>query len=179
MTWLPGGKSRRLTKRKCEPIWSILINLGRKFTVARTIRGRGDPNALGLGSGNLVAHPLANKQARIEQGRDARAAAEDAREIVDFYRLGSDCLWITFAKDHLWWTFAGPKVVWLGLGKGHGERLRKSIGGWRNTDTNGKPLKTNTLNTKLTKVANYRRTICAVDAQEYLLRRINGLEGPL
>jgi hypothetical protein len=127
----------------------------------------------------LAGDREAIKQARIEQGRDARAAAEDAREIVDFYRLGSDCLWITFAKDYLWWTFADPKVVWLGPGKGHGERLRKSIGGWRNADINGKPLKTNTLNTKLTKVANYRRTICAVDAQEYLLRRINGLEEPL
>ena len=127
----------------------------------------------------LAGDREAIKQVRIDQGRDTRAAAEDAREIVDFYRLGSDCLWITFAKDHLWWTFADPKVVWLGPGKGHGERLRNSIGGWRNTDINGKPLKTNTLNTKLTKVANYRRTICAVDAQEYLRRRINGLEEPL
>lgn len=119
------------------------------------------------------------KRARIEQGRDARAAAEDAREIVDFYHLGADCLWITFARDHLWWTFAEPRVRWLGFGKGHGERMRRSVGDWRNTDINGKPLKTNLLSTKLTKVSNYRRTICAVDAEEYLLRRINGLEEPL
>jgi hypothetical protein len=119
------------------------------------------------------------KQARIEQGRDPRAAAEDAREIVDFYHLGADCLWITFARDHLWWTFAKPGVTWLGSGKDHGERVRQSIGGWRNTDVNGKPLKANLLSTKLTKIANYRRTICAVDVEEYLLRRINGVEEPL
>jgi hypothetical protein len=127
----------------------------------------------------LVGDREAIKQMRIDQGRDTRAAAEDAREIVDFYHLGSDCLWITFARDHLWWTFAEPKVIWLGTGNGHGERVRKSIGGWRSTDINGRPLKTNTLSTKLTKVASYRRTICAVDAQEYLLRRINGVEEPL
>ena len=31
----------------------------------------------------------------------------------------------------------------------------------------------------MTKVANYRRTICAVEAEEYLLRRINGIDDPL
>ncbi|MBP0115736.1 hypothetical protein [Bradyrhizobium vignae] len=31
----------------------------------------------------------------------------------------------------------------------------------------------------LTKVASYRRTICAVKAQDYLLRRINGIEEPI
>jgi hypothetical protein len=59
-----------------------------------------------------------------------------------------------------------------------GQRLRKSIGGWKNTDINGVPLRIETLSTKLTKVAGYRRTICAVEAQEYLLRLINGREEP-
>jgi hypothetical protein len=35
------------------------------------------------------------------------------------------------------------------------------------------------LSTKLTKVAAYRRTICNVDAAEYAIRRINGVEDPL
>ena len=59
----------------------------------------------------LVGNRKAIKQARIDQGRDARTAAEDAREIFDFYHLGSDCLWITFAKGGLWWTFAEPEVT--------------------------------------------------------------------
>ena len=164
---------------------------------AKTVRyikfGRGggwadaslDRGELHFGHGK-ISHELALggdreaiKRARMEQGRNARAAAEDAREIVDFYHLGADCLWITFARDHLWWTFAEPCVRWLGFGKGHGERVRQSIGGWRNTDINGKPLKANLLSTKLTKVAAYRRTVCGVDAQDYLLRRINGIEEPL
>jgi hypothetical protein len=39
-------------------------------------------------------------------------------------------------------------------------------------------LTTSSLSTKLTKVAAYRQTICAVEAQGYLIRRINGLVDP-
>jgi hypothetical protein len=120
------------------------------------------------------------KQCRIQQGRSAGAAADDAREICDFYNLGANCLWITLAKDHLWWTFAEPEVTWLGgLGDGHGERVRKCIGGWCNTDANGIPIRMDTLSTKLTKLASYRCTLCAVDAEEYLMRRINGVIEPI
>lgn len=119
------------------------------------------------------------KEHRISQGRDPRAAAEDAREVTEFYELGSDCLWVTIARDHLWWTFADPKVSWLGPGDDHGARMRESIGGWRNTDINGVQLRFGNLSTKLTKVASYRRTLCSIEAEEYLLRRINGVIEPL
>jgi hypothetical protein len=59
---------------------------------------------------------------------------------------------------------------WAGICK----RFRKCIGGWCNTDINGLPICTDSLSTKLTKVANYRRTLCAVEAEDYLLGRING-----
>src|SRR3954463_6993301 len=49
----------------------------------------------------------------IARGRDPKTAAQDARQVLDFYQLGPDCLWITFARGHLWWTFAKPKVTWL------------------------------------------------------------------
>jgi hypothetical protein len=48
------------------------------------------------------------RQHSIAAGRHPRSAAEDVREIFDFYFLGSDCLWVTFARDHMWWTFADP-----------------------------------------------------------------------
>lgn len=119
------------------------------------------------------------KQHLIRVGRDAQVASREAHEVLDFYKLGSDCLWITFARDHLWWAFAQPDVSWVGgndrLG---GMRRRKTIGSWRNTDIKGVPLRTSTLSTKLTKVGNYRRSICKVEAEEYLLRRINGLQEP-
>jgi Restriction endonuclease len=158
------------------------IKLGRGGRWEKISLDRGE---LHFGHGK-VPHELALagdrekiKQHRVDQGRDPQAAAEDAREVLDFYRLGADCLWITFAQDHLWWTFAEPEVTWLGVGDGHGERMRRSIGGWRNKDIKGVPLRIDSLGTKLTKVASYRRTVCAVEAEEYLLRRINGVIEPL
>lgn len=119
------------------------------------------------------------KNCQIAAGRNSKAATDDAREIVDFYRLGSDCLWITFASGYMWWTFAEPKVTWLGGdGKHAGQRIRKSIGGWRNIDSKGGLLKLDSLSTKLTKVTSYQRTICAVD-KDYALRRINGIVEPV
>jgi hypothetical protein len=127
----------------------------------------------------LAGNFEALKQHLIDLGKEAKVASRDAREVLDFYHLGSDCLWITFARDHLWWTFAAPEVTWVGGdGLTEGERTRTTIGGWRNSDVNDVPLRTNTLSTKLTKVANYRRSICKVEAQDYLLRRINGVQEP-
>ena len=84
----------------------------------------------------------------VDLGRSVQAATRDAREVIDFYHLGSDCLWITFAKDHLWWTFADPQVIWLAENQNMtGQRMRKSIGGWRNTDVNGNPLRMDALST--------------------------------
>jgi hypothetical protein len=127
----------------------------------------------------LAGDREAIKRSRVERGRDERAAGEDAREIIDFYHLGRDCLWVTFANERLWWTFADPEVTWLGPGEGHGKRFRKSIGGWRCCDVNGSIITMDKLSTKLTKVAAYRRTICAIESRDYLLRRINGVEEPL
>lgn len=158
------------------------IKLGRGGQWADTALDRGElhfgygksPHELAL-AGNFDAL----KQHLIDQGREAQTASREAREVLDFYDLGADCLWVAFAHDHLWWAFADPSVSWIGGdGKDGVQRTRKAIDGWRNTDINGVPLRANALSTKLTKVANYRRTICKIDAQEYLLRRINGLQEP-
>jgi hypothetical protein len=128
----------------------------------------------------LAGNAKAIKEHLIDLGRNPQAAGRDAQEVLDFYQLGADCLWITFARDHLWWTFAEPDVTWIGEPTPErGERMRKAIGGWRNTDIHGKPLRTDGLSTKLTKVQTYQRTICGVEAEDYLLRRINGVEEPL
>lgn len=120
------------------------------------------------------------RQAIVALGeRDPQAIADDVREVMDFYTLGPDCLWVTFARDQLWWAFADPEVIWLGPGDGHGARKRKVIGAWRNTDIAGELLRMDRLSTKLTKVASYRRTICAVEARTYLLRKVNGTVEPL
>lgn len=117
----------------------------------------------------------------MQQGR-SRAKANDAvREIRDFYSLGPDCLWITFADGHLWWTFAEAEVTWTGKSDdgSRGPRMRRTLNGWRNANILGEPLRIDQLSSKLTQVAAYRQTICTVKEEAYLLRRINGVEEPV
>ena len=163
-------------------------------TASRYIKlgGKGQWNEISLQNGELhfgygnVPHELALtldreqiKKYLIKNGRDAQRASEETRQVVDFYSLDASCVWITFSQGYMWWTFADPEVTWLGKPAGHGDRMRKSIGGWRNTDTNKVPLRMQTLSTRLTQIANYRRTICTVEATDYLMRRINGVQEPI
>ncbi len=112
--------------------------------------------------------------------KSAGKAKDSVREVQDFYTLGADCLWITFVDGLLWWGFAEPEVTWLGTDTNQSvSRVRRMIGGWRSTNIQGLPLRMNDLTTRLTQVANYRGTICAVRAAEYLVRKINAVEEPI
>lgn len=116
----------------------------------------------------------------VEEGRRPGKARDAAREIRDFYSLGRDTLWVTFADAHLWWAFAEPEVIWLGSDEeGRGARMRRTVDGWHKTDLTGQPLRTDSLSSKLTQVAAYRQTLCRVKAEDYLLRRLNGVEEPI
>lgn len=102
-----------------------------------------------------------------------------AREMRDFYTLGPDCLWVSFAKGRLWWAFADTEIISANEpGSALGMRFRKTIGGWKDTDILGRTLRLTELSTRLTKVAAYRQTICTVKEQHYLLRRLNGEDEP-
>lgn len=131
-----------------------------------------------------VPHELAVKGDRTEieqflqsQGRTPGKAKDFAREILDFYTLGDDALWITIGAGKLWWAFAEAGVN-VATAEGGGARSRQVIGAWRDTDVAGAPLRLETLSTRLTKVAAYRQTVCKVEAQDYLLRRINAVIDP-
>ena len=114
------------------------------------------------------------------EGRSLGKARDGTREVRDFYTLGSDCLWITFADGHLWWAFAEPEVTWLGVEEdGQGARMRRTVDGWHKVNIQGEPLRIDDLSTRLTQVAAYRQTVCSVKASDYLLRRINGIEEPV
>ena len=121
----------------------------------------------------------AAKQAYLDAGVLPSTATAYLRELKDFYTLGSDCLWITFARGHLWWGFAQPKVV-RNTSHCHdeGDCSRSVVGGWRNSDLLGRQLLMDGLSSKLTQLAAYRRTICNVGESDYLLRRINAEEEP-
>jgi hypothetical protein len=112
-------------------------------------------------------------------GRSQAKARDFAREIVDFYTLPEETLWITFVDGRLWWVQARAEATWLGEGDSHGARLRQTLFPWRDTDLKGRVLAMASLSTKLTQVAAYRQTLCAVEASDYLRRKLLGQEDPV
>lgn len=112
------------------------------------------------------------------EGRTPGKATSFAREVLEFYGLGDDHIWITFAQGCLWWAFARPEVEMLGETKTNGQRARPLVAPWSNLDAHGQVLTINSLSTRLTQVASYRQTLCKVEAFDYLVRRINGEAEP-
>jgi hypothetical protein len=142
-------------------------------------------NTLEFGHAGL-AHEVAALKDRaailarhLELGHSPGKATDFTREVFEFYALDESSLWITFAEGSLWWAFAKEGVVETGAGPGHGERHRVLMTPWCNTDINGTVLSIANLSTRLTKVAAYRQTLCRVEAEAYLIRKINGVEEPL
>ncbi|WP_165938369.1 restriction endonuclease [Parafrankia sp. BMG5.11] len=120
------------------------------------------------------------KQAYRGQGVSPATATGFTREIREFYTLGPNCLWITFARDHLWWAFSEPSVtVVTGEAGTEPRAIRPVLGRWRKDDIRGLPLRNHDLSSRLTQLAAYRGTICNVSATDYLVRRINGQEEPI
>ncbi|MDX3911133.1 MAG: hypothetical protein QHC67_15135 [Sphingobium sp.] len=119
------------------------------------------------------------RQHYIWQGKRPAVATSYANEMRDFFTLGADTLWITFARDRLWWAFAQLEVVHRGMESAtQGSFYRRTVGPWRCTDIAGKPLVMHDLSTALTKVASYPRTMCMVEAEAYLFRLLNAEPDP-
>ena len=98
------------------------------------------------------------------------ATTNSVNQIRDFYELDEHCLWITFYKKRLYWCFADTKVEELP----DLSRVRDVIGQWSSCDIYGKPLRVENIDGRVTKVQGYRGTICSVEMQDYLIRKING-----
>ena len=114
-------------------------------------------------------------------GRSPSGITQGLRELRDFYELGDDCLWITFANGHLYWAFAEVDVIALPNGDDGDSptRMRRTLEGWHRRNLTGEALTVRSLSSALTKVAGYRMTICSVACEDYLLRRLRGQEEPL
>lgn len=113
-------------------------------------------------------------------GRTPTGVSQGVRELRDFYSLGPDALWVTFADGHLYWTFAEASVVpVVDAGENDPHRFRRTIGGWSRASLIGEPLAVRSLSSSLTRVAGFRQTICTIERKAYLLRRIRGEEEPL
>lgn len=111
------------------------------------------------------------------QGLSGSKASDFLREVREFYTLGTDCLWITFAMGHMWWANAHPDVIAeQSIDRSRPSRFRRVIGAWSRCDINGDPISITSLSTRLTSTTGYRQTICRVAAQELAIRRINDEE---
>lgn len=116
----------------------------------------------------------------IAAGRNDRVLKDDERELKEFYGLGEDTLRFTVADGQIWWTFAQASVC-----EGDKDdpdappRFRRTRTPWCNASLGGDPLTVRSLSSALTSTANYRRTICAVQRADYLVRRICGEDEPL
>jgi hypothetical protein len=101
---------------------------------------------------------------RLTQGK----VTDYIRQVRAFYETGSDALWITFFRNRMWWCFAKRPVKRLGAG----DKTRRVIGGWKNTDIYGNVLSFDRVSGKLLKVRGYQSTICGVEPA-LALRTIN------
>lgn len=111
-------------------------------------------------------------------GRSAGKANDFAREIVDFYTLGADTVWITFHNGRLWWAIADSEVIWVGEDEERGARKRRLLFPWRDTDLKGEVLIQQQLSSLLTKVSAYRQTICKIANPDYLRCKLAGSDDP-
>lgn len=97
-------------------------------------------------------------------------ATRDINQIRDFYELEESDVWITFYKKKLYWCHAAKEVIELD----DKSRIRNVIGSWSSTDINGKTLRVENIDGRVTKVQGFRGTICSIELQDYLVKKING-----
>jgi hypothetical protein len=97
-------------------------------------------------------------------------ATEFTNQVRTFYTADACTLWITFWNRRLYWCFASPTVEELE----DGTRIRRTLGKWSSSDVLGNDLLVDNLSGSLTKVQGFRGTICSVDQDAYLLKRLNG-----
>ena len=120
------------------------------------------------------------RQELVAAGRSPAGATQGVRELKDFYELDDKCLWVTFADGHLRWAFAEADVTPRDDdGEGGPRRYRRTRDGWHRHSLAGDALTTRSLSSALTRVAGYRMTVCCVEREAYLLRRIQGVREPL
>jgi hypothetical protein len=105
---------------------------------------------------------------------DRGTARRDAAQIRYFYEAGPNVLWMTFVGDRLWWCFSEPVVE----PQDDRSKIRRAVGGWRDTDIKGVPLAMDRLSGRLLSVQGFRGTICNVKEFEYLVRKINAATSP-
>ena len=105
--------------------------------------------------------------------KDSGAVTRHVNQIRDFYTLDENTLWITFYGRKLYWAFR-DSTVHLDEDQTRWRKVKSNGGKWSCLDIKGKELTIDNLDGRVTKVQAHRGTICGVEMEDYLIRRING-----
>lgn len=96
------------------------------------------------------------------------ATTSHKNQLKKFYDEPETTMWITFSEGKLFYCFANKNVIL----NTDGTRERKTLGGWKQTDSNGNTLFIQFLSGRLTQVQGFRGTICDVKEKKYLINKI-------
>lgn len=107
-----------------------------------------------------------------EQNLSTRVVTGRVNQVRQFCEDDGSTLWVTFHDRQMWWAFMDPNVR-AALHSDGQSIFRPTLGGWRSTDIHGGPLTLDVLAGSFTKVVGYRQTICKVEDDSYVLRRVN------
>ncbi|MGE9743744.1 restriction endonuclease [Bdellovibrio bacteriovorus] len=108
----------------------------------------------------------------LQSGKTQIATTGYMTQIRYFFEEEVDTIWITFFNNKLWWT-KSPREVLFDDVKG---KFRRCVNGWSDKDILGNTLFMENLSGNLLKTQGFRGTICTVEAQDYLIRKINGIK---
>lgn len=161
-----------------KPARALYIKLGKAGIWERDCLTREQTLRLGYVE---VPHNLCMSGAWEQAAEDFRSGSPNMpaatvtnhmNQVRLFYEAGDDVLWVTFFGDLLWWCFAKREITHLS----DGTKTRPATERWRSVDILGRSLSTARLSGKLLSMQGFRGTICTVDAFEYLVNKINGVE---
>ena len=109
------------------------------------------------------------KENYVNSGKSQIAASGYVTQIRYFFEASEDTIWITFYDNKLWWTKAKAGVVL----NNDNIRERLCVSEWSDKDIEGNPLYMENITGNLLKTQGFRGTICTVEEEKYLLRKIN------
>lgn len=105
---------------------------------------------------------------RAHRGGNDAVLTSDMNQARTFYTAPETSVFITFHAGRMYWCRPRGPVEMLA----DGTKLRRTVDGWHGQTVGGDDLFYERLSGRLLKVQGFRGTICAVEAEDYLLRKL-------
>ncbi|MBW6495425.1 MAG: hypothetical protein K0B16_12885, partial [Burkholderiaceae bacterium] len=105
---------------------------------------------------------------RAHRGGNESVLTSDMNQVHTFYTAPETAVFITFHAGRMYWCRPRGLAELLP----DGTKLRGTVDGWHGQTVRGEDLFFEHLSGRLLKVQGFRGTICAVEAEDYLLRKL-------